>query len=212
MTDRVAELELARLDAGAAASFDTLFSIYSEALPKREQKSRAELLRMLADPAYRFFVASNESAVIGFAIVYVFPALDGALLEYMAIDRERRGRGLGAELFRATAAAVDLPLVLEVDAVEAGAGDNEVRRRRQAFYRRLGCRRVRGLAYVLPLPGPGPPPHMNLMIHGASSFELGRDHLRTWLKLVYTRVYHCRPDDPRLPAMLAGAMDPVSLE
>ena len=45
---------------------------------------------------------------------------------------------------------------------------------RQRFYAQLGCLRIEGLSYVLPLPGEGPPPEMDrFYLHGrATAFHL----------------------------------------
>jgi GNAT superfamily N-acetyltransferase len=197
-------LDVRRLSGDAGTDFEALFSIYAEALPRREQKSRDELRSMLADPAYAFLVAHAQDVVVGFAIVYVFPSGDGALLEYMAVDRHWRQRGLGAALFRSVVSRSPEPLLLEVEAPEPFAADNDTREHRQQFYRRLGCRRVAGLAYILPLPGQGSPPRMDLFLHAGAPIVLSRPRLSDWLSTIYANVYHCPADDPRLAWMLEG--------
>jgi GNAT superfamily N-acetyltransferase len=176
-TDLQQRLDVRRLSGDAGSDFEALFSIYAEALPRREQKSRDELSRMLTDPAYAFLVAHAQDVVVGFAIVYVFPSGGGALLEYMAVDRHWRQRGLGAALFRSVVSRSPEPLLLEVEAPEPCAADNDTREHRQRLYRRLGCRRVAGLAYILPLPGQGSPPRMNLFLHAGAPIVLSRPRL-----------------------------------
>jgi ribosomal protein S18 acetylase RimI-like enzyme len=210
--DRGQGLEVCRLSGEAGADFEALFSIYAEALPHREQKNREELRRMLADPAYAFLVARDQQVVVGFAIVYVFPQGDGALLEYMAIARHRRRRGLGAALFQSVVSRSPEPLLVEVDAPEPGAADNDTREHRQRFYRRLGCRRIAGLAYILPLPTQGAPPRMDLFLHAGTPLASSRARLADWLSTIYGNVYHCAADDPRLAGMLAGLPEQIILD
>ena len=92
-----------------------------------------------------------------------------------------------------------------------GVPDRAVRARRIAFYRRLGCRRVDGLAFILPLPSPGPALLLDLMVAGFAAAEVPHALLRRWLTEIYTGVYGCGADDPRIEAMLATTPDPAIL-
>src|SRR5262249_31095076 len=146
--------------------------------------------------------------VAAFAIVFVSSEPAFALLEYMAVRESDRGRGRGACLFRDTIEILSgpgpaLPVLIEVESEGPGDAGHEERRRRQAFYRRLGCRRVEGLRYILPLETNPPPPEMEIMIHihtGAS--EIPRHELGRWLGAVYQRVYARPGDDARIEQML----------
>jgi len=137
----------------------------------------------------------------------------------MAVAPEWRNRGVGSALFKQTvqrAAAPDrasVPILLEVDADRAPGGDHQMRARRQQFYRRLGCVRVSELHYILPLPGEGPPPEMDLMVYAAESpRRLPKAELERWLRTIYRDVYRCASDDPRITQMLHDVSDPVRLE
>src|SRR5205823_6171752 len=106
-----------------------------------------------------------------------------------------------------------LPILLEVDSDREACGDREMRTRRQQFYRRLGCVRVSGLHYILPLPGQGPAPEMDLMLYSAEpERQLSKRDLERWLRTVYRDVYSCSFDDPRIVRMLHDVSDPVRLE
>src|SRR6185436_15003190 len=89
-----------------------------------------------------------------------------------AVAPEQRNRGVGSELFkqtieRAATRAPSFPILLEVDSDREASHDRQMRARRQQFYRRLGCARISGLHYILPLPGEGPVPEMDLMLYSA---------------------------------------------
>ncbi|HEX4633813.1 MAG TPA: hypothetical protein VH163_08280, partial [Gemmatimonadales bacterium] len=91
--------------------------------------------------------------------------------------------------------------------------DQQIRTRRQGFYRRLGCARIGGLHYILPLPGAGAPPEMDLMVYAAPRLDgLPKSELERWLATIYRDVYHCPATDPRIARMLASLPDPVPLE
>ncbi len=142
----------------------------------------------------------------------------------MAVAPDQRNHGLGAELFRQTMKAAvlpeerSLPVLLEVDSDREAASDRALRTRRERFYRRLGCLRLAGLRYLMPLPGEGSPPEMDLLIYQAvplgrrAPSAIPRGAVKQWLETIYRDVYHCSPDDPRLAQMVAGLPDPVLLD
>ena len=139
------------------------------------------------------------------------------LLEYIAVDKSHRGRGVGSELFEATVGAVyrehgAVPILLEVDSDRQPCPDREERRQRQNFYRRLGCSRVAACPYILPLPGKTEPPAMDLFVYVPNPAPtIRRANLERWLKLIYRDVYGCSADDHRIAIMVDGVSDPIEL-
>jgi hypothetical protein len=106
-----------------------------------------------------------------------------------------------------------LPVLLEVDSDREDASDRALRTRRERFYRRLGCLRIAGLRYLMPLAGEGPAPEMDLLVYTAEPLgPLARSEVQRWLETIYRDVYHCPPDDPRLAQMVAPLPDPVPLD
>ena len=111
-----------------------------------------------------------------------------------------------------------LPVLLEVDSDREDSSDRALRTRRERFYRRLGCLRLAGLRYLMPLAGEGAPPEMDLLVYPAEPLgrparsEVPRSEVKRWLETIYRDVYHCPPDDPRLAQMVAGLPDPVLLD
>jgi ribosomal protein S18 acetylase RimI-like enzyme len=204
-----------RLLPGDEQSFGELLTIYREAIDASGQKSPTVLRAMLDSPDYRFVVYRMEGRVVGFAIVYVSSDSSVALLEYLAVDASRRDQGIGGRLFRDTVAMLahdgkSIPLLVEVDAVGLPDAEQALRRRRQAFYGRLGCRRVDGLKYIIPLATDPPPPATDLLVHSAG-VSLPYDVLAWWLSVIYARVYGQQGDDPRLATMVGSLTGVVPL-
>ena len=197
--------------------FEALYAIYCESIDLREQKSKADLAAMVSKPNYRLLLAQDDSSVVGFSIVFVASSESFCLLEYMAVDKSYHGRGVGSELFEETVGAVyrshgAIPILLEVDSDREPSPDQAQRRRRQNFYRRLGCRRIADCAYILPLPGENAPPEMDLFVYVAEpATTIRRAKLERWLKLIYRDVYGCSADDHRIAIMLDGVSDPIEL-
>jgi GNAT superfamily N-acetyltransferase len=216
--------KLEQLASSEGETFRQLYAIYAASIAAREQKRESWIAAMIDAPDYRVWVAKAGGLVRGFSILFV-PAAGGfALLEYMAVAPDQRNHGLGAELFRrtveqaVTAEGRKLPALLEVDSDREDASDRALRTRRERFYRRLGCLRIAGLHYLMPLAGEGSPPEMDLFVYRAEPLgspahsEVPRSQVKQWLETIYRDVYHCAPDDPRLAEMVSGLPDPVLLD
>jgi GNAT superfamily N-acetyltransferase len=217
-------VKLEQLASSEGETFRQLYAIYAASIAAREQKPESWIAAMVDAPDYQVWVAKAGDLVRGFSILFV-PAAGGfALLEYMAVAPAQRNHGMGGELFRRTVERAvtpegrPLPVVLEVDSDREAASDRALRTRRERFYRRLGCLRIAGLRYIMPLAGEGPPPEMDLLVYAAEPLgrlagsEVSRSDVTRWLETIYRDVYHCPPDDPRLAQMLVGLPDPVLLD
>ncbi|HEY2901555.1 MAG TPA: GNAT family N-acetyltransferase [Polyangia bacterium] len=211
--------KLEQLESSAGEAFRQLYAIYAASIATREQKRKGWIAAMVGAPEYRVWVAKVGGRVQGFSILFVPAAGRFALLEYMAVAPDRRNQGLGGELFRRTMEHAvtpegrKLPVLMEIDSDREASSDRAIRTRREHFYRRLGCLRIAGLRYLMPLAGDGAPPEMDLLIYSVEPLDrVGRSELRRWLETVYRDVYHCSPDDPRLAQMVADLPDFVPLE
>ncbi|MEQ1557961.1 MAG: GNAT family N-acetyltransferase [Methyloglobulus sp.] len=199
-------------------SFDAFFAIYESALVKREQKSKIDIKKMCLSPAYTFLLAQENNIIIGFSILFISQDNSFCLLEYMAISQTFRGSGYGGELFFASyqhisAKPNNIPLLIELDSDRENSTDQAIRKKRHDFYRRLGCLSIKNLDYLLPLPGEGPAPQMDLFIYQAvPSQKLAKSDLEHWLNLIYQQVYHCPADDVRIGQMLSTISDPILLD
>jgi GNAT superfamily N-acetyltransferase len=221
----VAPVKLEQLASSEGESFRQLYAIYAASIAAREQKGASWIASMIDDPQYRVWVAKAGDRVRGFSILFAPAAGAFALLEYMAVAPDQRSHGLGAELFRQTVAHAvtpeggQLPVLLEVDSDREASSDRALRTRREQFYRRLGCLRLAGLRYVMPLAGEGSPPEMDLFVYRAEPLgrrparnEIARSEATRWLETIYRDVYHCPADDPRLAQMVAALPDPLPLD
>jgi GNAT superfamily N-acetyltransferase len=216
---------LEQLRSADGEPFRQLFAIYAGSITPREQKPEAWMRAMVQAPDYRVWIARGDDAgdgsagrVRGFSMLFVPSGAGFALLEYMAVASDLRDRGFGGELFRRTVEravtpeGARLPVLLEIDSDREAATDQAMRTRRERFYRRLGCLKIAGLRYLMPLDGTGPAPEMDLMVHGAPQVGLPRADVERWLQTVYREVYHVSPDDPRIAEMLRPLPDLLVLE
>ena len=198
-------------------SFDDFYRIYAESMPLREQKPRAAISAMASRSDYKILLVKRNGITIGFSVLFVPMGESFSLLEYMAIHTAYRDSGAGGKLFQRSIQEVtsdrgDIPLLLEVDSDRGPSADQAIRRKRKNFYRRLGCFQIDGLHYLLPLPGQGSPPEMDLMIYLPDSFPpIQKSQLERWLKVIYQQVYNCSPDDPRIIQMMNSLTDPIRI-
>jgi len=206
-------LSFAQLYQPPGAEFDALLRLYEDAIPARERKSGEALRAMIASPDYKVVVTRRSGDLIGFAILLVGQAM--GLLEYMAVDRRQRGGGVGSALYRhcrENELSSTLPLLAEVDSDRETAADQHLRARRKQFYRRLGCKQIIGLDYILPLPGTGKPPLMDLLVDSHIPADFApRAIVAEWLREVYLLAYGCRNDDLRLLTMIKSLPNKVPL-
>lgn len=208
--------EVARLGTDDRSGFEAMLAVYQRAIEPSEQKTATEIAGIVANPRYCVLVLRVSGEVRGLAISF-FPAGDFWLLEYLAVDDGLRSQGLGRTLFLAAKDAAgernpNAPCVLEVDQPRSTAAPADDAARRLLFYRALGCRRVEGLDYILPLTANGPPPRMTLLVQGLEGRgTLPKVQLARWLRTIYPDVYAQPADDPRIGKMLSPLTDDVFL-
>jgi GNAT superfamily N-acetyltransferase len=194
-----------------------LIAIYQEAIDPSEQKTLAEFEAMVTDPRYVLSVSRADNEISGFSISF-FPAdADCWLLEYMAVAPSSRSRGLGDAIFHEAyryglRRAPHRTMVLEVDqpGLAVRAKNDTIGRLR--FYRRMGCRKLEGLSYILPLDTAGTPPPMMLLTYAIPSLvTLDKPKVERWLTTIYRDAYDVPSHDPRLIKMVTHLSDTIVL-
>ena len=107
--------------------------------PPAERRPLSSILRLRAGGCYDTWGMYGEEGLLAYA--FLWRGEGCALLDYLAVDRRMRGRGLGSAALELVAArCAGVPLLAEVEAPEEGAppAENALRLRRQDFYRRAG--------------------------------------------------------------------------
>lgn len=191
-----------------------IIDIYRESIPATERKPQTWIAQAVQRSDFRVLAATSDDDAVGFATLFVphgNPPPAWSLLEYLAVDQRSRGRGVGAAIFRQILAMMlGRAVLLEVDSNRDPSPQAQSARRIE-FYRRLGCRRIEGVRYVLPLDTTPPPPEMDLMIAQAPP-GLTMPQVRQWVRIIYESVYDQRRDDARIDAMFAATADLIELK
>jgi ribosomal protein S18 acetylase RimI-like enzyme len=194
-------LKIRRVNAITDPEFAEVVRIYTEAHPESERKNMEWLSAMVELPEYFFLAAMQDHSVAGFAILLCFCHSDACLLEYLAVSHDRRSLGIGKFLFEEFTKLPEISdryLLAEVDAEKT-----QLAMRRKNFYRRLGCKEIDGLRYIMPPVSVALPPEMNLMIYRRNlPASIERTLLRKWLASCYVEVYEMPANDARIETML----------
>lgn len=191
---------------------DALIALYEAAIPYAERKPGDDVRAMACSPMHVLGIARREREFAGFFILFCGPSV--AMLEYLAVPDHVRGSGTGSFLYQsAREAAGARPLIVEIECPDAPAPAEEqaLRRRRLDFYRRMGCRLVRDVDYILPLPTAEEAPTISLLLDNYTSNSVQARTMAEWFEELYVNVYGCAVDDPRLMRTVAMLPDLVRL-
>jgi hypothetical protein len=174
-------------------ALERLRAIYEDGFP---EVLRAPFADLLAD---RAFALLDGDRPIGLAVLRPLGTTGWIFLRYFVVGD--RGRGLGGALWRAVTAALgeyDRLLFDVEDPAEHGIDPAEeaIRRRRIAFYTRLGAQLVPSNGY---LPPHGPDGHPMLLLAAGLTAPLPPwtgDELRATTLAVYRHRYGLADTDP----------------
>ena len=113
------------------------WALYEEAFPPLERNPRCLVRHCARRGIYRLLGAKEGGELLGFWAVAV--QKDLLLLDYLAVRREQRGRGLGSALLEELGRRYPgRRVILMLERPEAGSKNQEERLRRQRFYRKNG--------------------------------------------------------------------------
>ncbi len=108
--------------------------------PKSELKPLSGMLRLMDMGRYEPLMAIEADEPLGYALVWLTPGREGALLEYLGILRGKRNGGLGTKLLALLGERYG-QLFGEVETQDStDPAENELRRHRVGFYLRNGFR------------------------------------------------------------------------
>lgn len=123
----------------------------SEAFAPTERKPLSDIFALRDQGRYELLgLFDGEDTLLGYATIWQQPGGEGlVLLDYLGVSARLRNGGLGAALCGELARRYGRQgLILESEAVVAGddPAENDIRRRRIAFYERNGFTRVYQMA------------------------------------------------------------------
>lgn len=204
------EIRIQQIAPDNAPLLDAAFALYRDSIEKSEQRPEPIFRALIRRQDYIFVAAQLDDELIGVAVSWVPANADFWLFEYAAVAEHLRGNNIGANLFFATRlmAGQERTALVEVDTPA-----DETKARRLGFYRRLGCLRITGLDYILPLDAFGAPPPMWLLALTSPNDQpsVSVFQVENWLRAIYAGAYGKSLDDPRLARMVDPLPDELLL-
>lgn len=131
------ELRFLEIHAEGRPYREKLIRLYENSFPRLERKPVSSLERTFAEGKNAILAIADGEEFIGLAILMT----DGrcTLLDYLAIEPEKRDRGYGGQALRRLLSEYDQrPFIVEIERLDESAEDNEQRLRRREFYLRNG--------------------------------------------------------------------------
>ena len=125
-------------------SKEELVQLYNDEMvfdfPKSELKPVRAMLRLIDEGKYEPLLVLEQGEAVGYAMVWLPPGREGALLEYFGVLRGKRNGGLGSRILAVLAERYG-QIFGEAEAPTSDdPAENDLRRRRIAFYLRNGLR------------------------------------------------------------------------
>jgi GNAT superfamily N-acetyltransferase len=121
--------------------------IAEESFPPEERDPCQVLIRSIQKGRSILYTASEKNIIIGFTTLTPLRETGIYLMEYLAVDKSSRNRGIGGKILQFIKkdlnAPTDTGLILEVERPDEVTGaEREIRQRRIGFYLRNGARMV----------------------------------------------------------------------
>lgn len=133
--------------------FPEIWELMDCSFPPAEHRLREKQLELLLNrPAYSVLIRRQEKKgpLEGFLAYWTFQS--GRFIEHFAVSPQARGGGIGGEMLRQFLQMADTSVFLEVEPPQ-----NELTRRRIAFYQRVGFH-LNDFPYTQPSMQPDQPP------------------------------------------------------
>lgn len=111
--------------------FEEIFEIMSEAFPPEEYRPKERQRTLFDDGRYIVYLLTENGRTMGFLALWMLQGFYFA--EHFAVSSRERNRGLGSHFLQGVLPLLDMPMALEVENTE-----DDISKRRVAFYERNG--------------------------------------------------------------------------
>lgn len=163
--------------------YNQILQLMESSFPVSERRTQAGQRFLFKQPDYMLLVACCDARVVAFLAWWKMRGF--RFVEHLATDDALRGQGIGGKMLDLFLKADKTPCVLEVELPE-----NDLARRRVAFYRRHGLELCPYAYMQMPLRPDFAPMPLALM----STCPLDRLQFAHVRDALYARVYTCGTD------------------
>jgi ribosomal protein S18 acetylase RimI-like enzyme len=196
--------------------FKNGINIYEEAFPPAEKRPVDDIKRNIEKNHEKMFIGKHNGNPVIFVMMWPVNDSDFLFLDYIAVKKEYRGKGLGSLFLERIFDLEDNDnydhVIFEVENPEEGNNKNQ-RRERIKFYRRAGAKTLTGFKYFLPPRNNNKSQEMKLMIMSRKNIKrVDGEKIQGVLEQIYTHIYNRKSDDKTLNGILDNIPDDVQLE
>jgi ribosomal protein S18 acetylase RimI-like enzyme len=191
------EISVRRVEHYFSRCFREAMRIYHAEFPADSRLSLARIRQLLKSEQYQLYVAQPQETegVRAFALVWICPRPAFVHLDYLAVEREWKGRGIGTSLYRWLIAHMG-ELAPRAQLLTLEVEDALIE-----FYRRSQTHLVQNVPYLFP--GPSGPIPMHLMVHDRQGRKtLKRAVVQNIIRALYGGLHRRAADDPLLQSFL----------
>lgn len=160
--------------------FEKVFKLMESSFPQTEFRTYEKQKKLFLNPFYNMDITKNENdEIIAFIAFWRFKEFD--FVEHLAVNPNCRGSGIGSKIMRNFINNSSGPVLLEIEVPH-----DEVSKRREIFYERLGFKINNYKYFQLPLRKGASVCEMKLLSYpdvlSFKDFEKFKD-------IIYTHVY-----------------------
>ncbi len=187
--------------------FKEIMMLYLDSFPENERQSEVLIKARIRSGRNQMFGGYEQSKLFTFALIYYFNNPKFCLLDYYAVRKEFRGKGLGKFFLKSLFEALKLKekksyIVIEVEDPNYGVNSTE-RADRIEFYKSLKVAQVKEMRYILPPLSGTESTEMLIMVYPKPDHDIiNRIDIVNLVKELYIEKYERDPSDPLLKTTL----------
>jgi GNAT superfamily N-acetyltransferase len=198
----------------SSEEFEKAMDIYIASFPENERRPVATIEMEMKSGISRLIIGRMEDRVVLMALLHPINDTSFVLGDYMAIDEEYRGMGIGAAFLNNIFSILDdIEFDYLLGEIESPyLEEDELKARRVEFFRRLGMKELKDVRYILPPLQGTLPTEMILMVLCKTEADcLGGAEIKDILRRVFRNIYARGEDDEILALILERMPDTIKL-
>jgi GNAT superfamily N-acetyltransferase len=198
----------------SSEDFKKAMGIYIASFPENERRPVATIEMEMKSGISRLIIGRMGDRVVLMALLHPISGTSFVLGDYMAIDEEYRGLGIGAAFLNNIFSILDdIEFNYLLGEIESPyLEEDDLRARRVEFFRRLGMKELKDVRYILPPLQGTLPTEMILMVLCKTEADcLNGGEVRDILRRVFRNIYARGEDDEILALILEGLPDTIKL-
>jgi ribosomal protein S18 acetylase RimI-like enzyme len=198
----------------ADVDFTKAMALYLEAIPITQRQKVDVIAHRITDGKEKLLLGVLNGETVCMGLVWPLQGCDYALLDYIAVKRNRQNQGIGSSLLKKIVKLPDMQnrdLIIEVEVPQNGE-DTETSERRVRFYSRNGAKQMGSVQYILPPLQEDYSTKMNLMVLSKKPRDqIEGDAVKKLIGQIYLELYGRGSDDLLLNSIINSVTSKVAI-